>query len=99
MTRILGRAGLLLIASATMTLACAHAPPVRAADPAEVRASIDGTLRQFGAAMRRADPAAIASMFTEDGEYVVATRKGFVTGRADGVWRIRVDAIVPDPAG
>ena len=163
MTRILGRAGLLLIASATMTLACAHAPPVPAADPAEVRASIDGTLREFGAAMRRADPAAIASMFTEDGEYVVATRKGFVTGRAaveehfarlfktvrfldvvittvsvqvegdmayetgtnsvtlqageappvtrtgryltvwkrqaDGVWRIRVDAIVPDPAG
>ena len=49
--------------------------------------------------MRRADPAAIASMFTEDGEYLVATRKGFVTGRADGVWRIRVDAIVPDPAG
>lgn len=32
--------------------------------------------------MRRADPTAIPSMFTEDGEYVVATRKGFVSGRA-----------------
>jgi uncharacterized protein (TIGR02246 family) len=131
-------------------------------DPAAVRADIEGTLAEFGAAMKRGDAAAIASMFTEDGEYIVAAAKGFTTGRAaieglfaarfkagrfievaittvsvqvagdtayetgtnrvvvqagdappvtrtgryltvwqrqpDGVWRIRIDAIIPDPS-
>lgn len=144
--------------------ACAHNGHVAAArhDPAAVRATIEGTLAQFSAAMKRADPGAIASMFTEDGEYVVASRKGFIAGRpaveehfarvfkavrfhdvaittlsvqvdgdtayetgtnsvtfqagdtppttrtgryltvwkrqSDGVWRIRVDAVIPDPS-
>lgn len=144
--------------------ACAHpghGTPERH-DPAAVRAAIEGTLAQFSAAMKRADARAIASMFAEDGEYIVAATKGFTTGRAaiedlfaarfkaarfidvaiatvsvqvegdtayetgtnrltvqagdappvtrtgryltvwrrqpDGVWRIRVDAIVPDPS-
>ena len=144
--------------------ACAHSghgTPV-SHDPAAVRAAIEATLAQFSAAMKRADAAAIASMYTEDGEYIVAAAKGFVTGRAaieemfaarfkaarfidvaivtvsvqvegdtayetgtnrvivqvgdappvtrtaryltvwrrqaDGVWRIRADAIVPDPS-
>jgi uncharacterized protein (TIGR02246 family) len=144
--------------------ACAH--PGRGSperhDPAAVRAAIEGTLAQFSGAMKRADAGAVATMFTEDGEYIVAAAKGFITGRAaieevfaarfkaarfldvtittvsvqvegdtafetgtnrltlqagdappatrtgryltvwkrqpDGVWRIRVDAIVPDPS-
>ncbi len=152
-----------LVVSATLGAACAHGPTVGANAPAEVRAAIEGNLRQFSAAMQRADAGAIASMFTEDAEYIVASSKGITTGRAaieeafrarfkaarfidvvittvsvqlegdsayetgtnrvtfqvgdtpqvtrtaryltvwrrqqDGVWRIRVDAIVPDPAG
>ena len=143
--------------------ACAHpghGTPERH-DPAAVRTAIEGTLVQFGAAMKRTDARAIASMFTEDGEYIRVATKGFPTGRTaiqevfaarftaarfidvaiatvsvqvegdtayetgtnrltvqagdappvtrtgryltvwkrqpDGVWRIRVDAIVPDP--
>ena len=154
---------LVLVASATMTTACAHSPTVRSADPAEVRTAIEGNLRQFISALKRGDAGAMAAMFTEDGEYIVANTKGFITGRAaieevfrarfkaarfidvaittisvhvecdiayetgtnsvtlqvgdvppvtrtvryltvwkrqaDGVWRIRVDAIIPDPAG
>jgi uncharacterized protein (TIGR02246 family) len=144
--------------------ACAHGGQGASApsDPAAVRAAIEGNLAQFSAAMKRADAGAIASMFTEDGEYIVAATNGFTTGRAaieelfagrfkaarfldvtittvsvqvdggtayetgtnkvtlqagdgpavtrtgryltvwkhqpDGVWRIRVDAIVPDPS-
>lgn len=140
-----------------------HGTPERQ-DPDAVRAAIEGNLVQFSAAMKRADAGAIASMFTEDGQYVVAATKGFTTGRTaieelfaarfkaakvldvtittvsvsvqvegdmayetgtnrvtfqagdappvtrtgryltvwkrqqDGVWRIRVDAIIPDPS-
>jgi uncharacterized protein (TIGR02246 family) len=162
MTRLVGRTSFVMLLLASLTIACAHGPSVRTTDPAEVRAAIEGTLRQFGAAMQRADAPAIASMFTEDGEYIAATTKGFITGRAaiedtfrarftsarfidvaintvslqvegdtayetgtnrltfqvgdappitrtgryltvwkrqaDGAWRIRVDAIIPDPA-
>lgn len=144
-------------------VACAHDGHGASAprDPAAVRAAIEANLAQFSAAMKRADAGAIASMFTEDGEYITAATKGFPTGRTaiqdvfaarfkaarfvdvaittaslqvvgdtayetgtnrltiqagdappvtrtgryltvwkhepDGVWRIRVDAIVPDP--
>lgn len=144
--------------------ACAHSGHGKSAprDPVAVRAAIEGNLVQFSAAMKRADAGAIASMFTEDGEYIAAAAKGFVTGRTaieelfaatfkavrfidvvittasvqvegdtayetgnnrvtfqagdsppvtrtgryltvwkrqqDGVWRIRVDAVIPDPS-
>jgi uncharacterized protein (TIGR02246 family) len=158
------RSGAVSLFLAFSGAACAHdghgAPAP--GDPAAVRAAIEGTLARFSAAMKRADAGAIASMFTEDGEYIAAATKGFTTGRAaieelfaarfkaarfidvtiatvsvqvegdtayetgtsratvqagdappvtragryltvwrrqpDGVWRIRVDAIIPDPS-
>ena len=66
----------------TMTLACAHGPEIRAQDPAEVRAAIEATNAQFAAALKRGDAAALAAMFTEDGEVIPAAGKGFVSGRA-----------------
>jgi uncharacterized protein (TIGR02246 family) len=162
MTRTGRGIGPLLLMSAMLATACAHGPAVRTPDTAEVRAAIEGTLREFGGAMQRADAAAIGAMFTEDAEYITAATKGFISGRAaiedafrarfkaarfldvaivtvslqvvgdtayetgtnrltfqagdappvtrtgrylsvwrrgaDGVWRIRVDAIIPDPA-
>jgi uncharacterized protein (TIGR02246 family) len=94
MTSIGRSIGLLLIVSTTLTTACAHTPTNPIADPAEVRTAIEGTLVQFGAAMKRADAGAIASMFTEDGEVIVATTKGFITGRAaiEEFWRARFKA-------
>ncbi len=144
-------------------IACAHAPAKTPADPRQVRAEIEASNAQFAAAMKRADAAAIASMFTEDGEVIPPAAKGLVTGRAalegyyaarfkaarflevqitttavdvsgdlawetgtsrvvvqageaapatrtgrylvvwkrgaDGRWRYRVDAVIPDPAG
>jgi uncharacterized protein (TIGR02246 family) len=143
-------AGLVLASSVVACAHPGHGTPERH-DPVAVRA-----------AMRRADARAIASMFAEDGEYIVAATKGFVTGRmaieelfaarfkavrftdvavttisvqvegdtayetgtnrltfqagdaapvtrtgryptvwkqqVDGAWRIRVDAIIPDPS-
>jgi len=163
MSRIDRRIGLLLIASTTMTLACAHGPTVRVADPAEVRAAIEAANVQFASAMLRGDAPAVGAFFTEDGECIYAGMKEFIVGRpaveaffvslfkrvsfveatittsavhvegdlafetgtnkltrkageaapstgtarylviwkrsADGRWRIRVDAVVPNPAG
>jgi uncharacterized protein (TIGR02246 family) len=159
MTAIGKGIGLLLITS----LACAHAPTARPGEQAEVRAAIEATNGRFAAALKGGDAAALASLFTEDGEAIPAAVKGFVRGRAalqdyyagrlraarflevdittlavevsgdlawetgtnrvvvqsgdappvtrtgrylvawkrgaDGRWRYRVDAIVPDPAG
>jgi uncharacterized protein (TIGR02246 family) len=77
--------------------ACAHnglgsGPEPR--DPTAVRRAIEGTLAQFSDAMKREDAGAIASMFTEDGEYMSPATKGFTRGRAaiEGVFAARFKA-------
>ncbi len=144
-------------------LACAHSPPAPTAGPVDVRAAIEAINAEFAAAMMKGDSVALGSMFTEDGEDIPNTMKGFISGRAalesfnaarfrairclevtittvgvessgdvawetgtnrvvvqrgdappvtrtgrhlrawkrgsDGRWRIRVDAVIPDPAG
>ncbi|GAO01199.1 SgcJ/EcaC family oxidoreductase [Anaeromyxobacter sp. PSR-1] len=62
---------------------CAHAGPGAGAprDPAAVRAAIGENLARFSGAMKRADAAAIASLFTEDAVYMSSAKEGFVTGR------------------
>jgi len=56
----------------------ASVPPA----PGAVRDAIEGNLARFSDAMTRADAHATASMFTEDGVYIVSATNGFTTGRA-----------------
>jgi uncharacterized protein (TIGR02246 family) len=163
MRRLGRRIAQLLVASSVMSLACAHGPAVRAADPAEVRAAIEAANVQFASALVRGDTPAVGAFFTDDGECIYAGMREFIVGRAaieafyaslfkkvrfveasittlavqvegdlayetgtnkltrtvgdaapstttarylvvwkrspDGRWRIRVDAVVPSPAG
>ncbi len=78
------RSGAVVVILAFHAVACAHVGqgvPV-GQDPAAVRTAIEGVLGQFSAAMKRGDAAAVATLFTDDGQYITAATKGFVTGRA-----------------
>ncbi len=59
-----------------------------------MRAAIEATNAQFAAAMMKADAAAIATLFTEDGEVIPPTAKGFITGRTalEGYYAARFKA-------
>lgn len=62
--------------------ACAHGPAAtRATDPGPVRAAIEATNARFCEALKAGDAAAIAAMFTEDGEVIPPALKAFVVGR------------------
>ena len=63
-------------------LGCAHAPPRDASGTTEVRAAIERVYAEFSAAMVRGDAAAVAALFTADGEVLPATASGFITGTA-----------------
>lgn len=77
-----------------LTLSCAHAPAARATDPAAVRADIEATNARFSAALVRGDAAALAALFTPDGEVLPGTSKGFVSGTAalEGYYAARLRA-------
>lgn len=152
-----------LVGAVAVALGCAHGDAASGRSAADARAAIEALNQEFSAAMRRGDAAAVAALFTEDGEVASPTAKGFIAGRpallayytdrlraarylellvitssldvegdlawttgtnrsviqvgdatpatrsgrylavlrrgADGRWRYRVDAIIPDPAG
>jgi uncharacterized protein (TIGR02246 family) len=66
----------------TTLVACAHVPVTRTTNPEEVRTAIEATNAKFAAALMKGDAAALADLFTEDGEVIPATARGFVSGRA-----------------
>lgn len=76
-----------LLAAAILALAsgCAHAGAAAApagAEEASPRADIAAANEEYARALERGDPAAIAALFTEDGEVIPAGQRGFVAGRA-----------------
>jgi uncharacterized protein (TIGR02246 family) len=76
------RHSLLLVASIVAS-ACAHSPGTRGTSAADVRAAIAAVNAEFARALVAGDARAMAAVFTEDGEVIPATQRGFVSGRTE----------------
>ena len=66
-------------------LGCAHQPEAEAAaavDTSAVRAAIEQCENQYAKALVRGDAVAIASVFADDGQFTLSSRKGTIQGRA-----------------
>jgi len=63
--------------------ACAHWTGAGGRSEADVRAAIAAANGEFARALVAGDARAMAAVFTEDGEVVPTTQRGFVSGRAE----------------
>jgi uncharacterized protein (TIGR02246 family) len=73
----------LAVAASLVASGCVHGAGARGAQEAEVRAAIAAGNAEFARALVAGDPRAMAAVFTEDGEIVPESQRGFVSGRAD----------------
>lgn len=71
----------LLAAASLAASACAHRPGGPGGADAEARAAVAAANAEFARALVSGDARAMAAVFTEDGEVIPVTQRGFVSGR------------------